>query len=357
METEIILVVVIACVLVLDFVLRSIKKKSNDKEDVLKKEDQTGTIKIENKFNYILNRKRNIITFVLLALILKPSFHYLIDREQQGYYDYQQFEEIPPIPIINDIAKLLNHYNSISSRVIDKKREYYEYDLSLFDSTGLKSLMINNFKEKYSSRFDSYIPLNYFYESFRKTKACIEVNNALSYSFKDVSMKMGARGFWKFDNFKFSGDYLTIFLDVEPIYKKEYPREINKTVFNKNESFAYLKVKQGDITFKMKKVSSPNLDYIPTQKEMLECCNMYYDFNENSFFDKNKFKIGYDLEPSSDKRFFYFTKLKKYPLQFKSHSFAYHLKNFIKLKQWIFFVSFGFMGILVLLFNDKIKAR
>ena len=53
METEIILVIVIACVLVLDFVLRSIKKKSNDKEDVLKKEDQTGTIKSENKFNYI----------------------------------------------------------------------------------------------------------------------------------------------------------------------------------------------------------------------------------------------------------------------------------------------------------------
>ena len=292
METEIILVVVIACVLVLDFVLRSIKKKSNDKEDVLKKEDQTGTIKSENKFNYILNRKRNIITFVLLALILKPSFHYLIDREQQGYYDYHQFEEIPPVPIINDIVKLLNHYNSISIRVIDKKREYYEYDLSLFDSTSLKSLMMNDFKEKYSSRFDSYIPLNYFSERF------------------------GA------------------------------------AIDNGNIS----EIKLGDITSKMKKVSSSILDYTPTQKEMLECCNMYYDFNEDSFFDKNKFKIGYNLEYNLNGNV-RFTKLKKYPLQFKSHSFAYHLKNFIKLKQWIFFVSFGFMGILVLLFNDKIKAR
>ena len=113
-------------------------------------------------------------------------------------------------------------------------------------------------------------------------------------------------------------------------------------------------IKLGEITSKMKKVSSPNLDYTPTQKEMLECCNMYYDFNENSFFDKNNFKIGYNLESNYN---IYFTELKKYPLQFKSHSFAYHLKNFIKLKQWIFFVSFGFMGILVLLFNDKIKAR
>ena len=352
METEIILVVVIACVLVLDFVLRSIKKKSNDKEDVLKKEDQTGTIKSENKFNYILNRKRNIITFVLLALILKPSFHYLIDREQEGYYDYQQFEEIPPIPIINDITKLLNHYNSISSRVIDKKREYYEYDLSLFDSTGLKSLMINNFKEKYSSRFDSYIPLNYFWESFSKTGGYIREES----NFTFTGTERVASYIYDYDEFNFPGEYLTIFLDMEPIegyYRKNLIPIINK----KNEILAYIKLKEGDKTFKIKKVNSSILNYIPTQKEMLECCNMYYDFNENSFFDKNKFKIGYDLEPSSDKSFFYFTKLKKYPLQFKSHSFAYHLKNFIKLKQWIFFVSFGFMGILVLLFNDKIKAR
>lgn len=349
METEIILVIVIACVLVLDFVLRSIKKKSNDKEDVLKKEDQTGTIKSENKFNYILNRKRNIITFVLLALILKPSFHYLIDREQQGYYDYQQFEEIPPIPIINDIAKLLNHYNSISSRVIDKKREYYEYDLSLFDSTGLKSLMINNFKEKYSSRFDSYIPLNYFWGSFSITGGYITQESNYTYT------RTSKRTTYTYDEFNFPGEYLTIFLDMEPI-KAGWFTELLPIINKKNEILAYIKLKEGDKTFKIKKVSSSILDYIPTQKEMLECCNMYYDFNENSFFDKNKFKIGYDLEPS-DNRNVYFTKLKKYPLQLKSHSFAHHLKNFIKLKQWIFFVSFGFMGILVLLLNDKIKAR
>jgi len=92
METEIILVVVIACVLVLDFVLRSIKKKSNDKEDVLKKEDQTGTIKSENKFNYILNRKRNIIAFLLLIAMLKPVIHFIFFEEKSDAFSTEKID-------------------------------------------------------------------------------------------------------------------------------------------------------------------------------------------------------------------------------------------------------------------------
>jgi hypothetical protein len=90
METEIILVIVIACVLVLDFVLRSIKKKSNNKEDVLKKEDQTGTIKSENKFNYILKRKRNIIAFLLLIAMLKPVIHFIFLRKNLIHFQLKK---------------------------------------------------------------------------------------------------------------------------------------------------------------------------------------------------------------------------------------------------------------------------
>ena len=102
----------------------------------------------------------------------------------------------------------------------------------------------------------------------------------------------------------------------------------------------------------MKKVSDSNLDFIPTKTEMIECCNIYYNINDRSFYDKRNFKIGYDL---SNK--FYFSKFKVYPTQFKSYPFAYHFQNFTKLKLWIFAISFGLLGFLVLLFNDKIKAR
>ena len=36
-------------------------------------------------------------------------------------------------------------------------------------------------------------------------------------------------------------------------------------------------------------------------------------------------------------------------------SFNFHFRNIFKLKLWLFAVSFASLGVLVLLFNDKIK--
>ena len=77
MRIELILLVVIVFVVVIDIVLRILKKKSSNDKDLSR----------ENKFNYILNRKRNIITFLLLTAILKPIIHYVFFEEKSNVYD------------------------------------------------------------------------------------------------------------------------------------------------------------------------------------------------------------------------------------------------------------------------------
>ena len=36
----------------------------------------------QSKFNYILSRKRNILTFILLVMLVKPIFHYVFVEEK-----------------------------------------------------------------------------------------------------------------------------------------------------------------------------------------------------------------------------------------------------------------------------------
>ena len=92
MEIELILLGVIAIVVVTDFVLRGLKKKSSNDEDVPKIEDQFNDIIKENKFSYILSRKRNIITFLLLTAILKPVIHYAFFNDKSTVYSTEKID-------------------------------------------------------------------------------------------------------------------------------------------------------------------------------------------------------------------------------------------------------------------------
>ena len=92
MEFELILLGVIAIVVVTDFVLRGLKKKSSNDEDVPKIEDQFNDIIKENKFSYILSRKRNIITFLLLTAILKPVIHYAFFNDKSTVYSTEKID-------------------------------------------------------------------------------------------------------------------------------------------------------------------------------------------------------------------------------------------------------------------------
>ena len=92
MEIELILLGVIAIVVVTDFVLRGLKKKSSNDEDVPKIEDQFNDIIKENKFSYILSRKRNIITFLLLTVMLKPLIHFAFFNDKSTVYSTEKID-------------------------------------------------------------------------------------------------------------------------------------------------------------------------------------------------------------------------------------------------------------------------
>ena len=82
MRIELILLGVIAIVLIVDFILRGIKKKDTTEKGLEKFEGAFEKSIKQSKFNYILSRKRNILTFILLVMLVKPIFHYVFVEEK-----------------------------------------------------------------------------------------------------------------------------------------------------------------------------------------------------------------------------------------------------------------------------------
>ena len=75
MSIEIILFGVIAIILFADFLLVGIKKNKTQQDVERIGEEQYKKNKVN--FNYVLSRKRNILTFILLVILTKPIIHYL----------------------------------------------------------------------------------------------------------------------------------------------------------------------------------------------------------------------------------------------------------------------------------------
>ena len=82
MKIELILLGVIAIVLIVDFILRGIKKKDTTEKGLEKFEGAFEESIKQSKFNYISSRKRNILTFILLVMLVKPVFHYVFVEEK-----------------------------------------------------------------------------------------------------------------------------------------------------------------------------------------------------------------------------------------------------------------------------------
>ena len=82
MKIELVLLGLIAVVLIVDFILRGIKKKDTTEKGVEKFEGAFNENKKQSKFNYILSRKRNILTFILLVMLVKPLIHYVFVKEK-----------------------------------------------------------------------------------------------------------------------------------------------------------------------------------------------------------------------------------------------------------------------------------
>ena len=71
---------IVALVLVLDFALKGVKKKKTTQDDIERIGEEQSKKKAFN-FNYILARKRNILTFILLVILFKPIIHYFFSTE------------------------------------------------------------------------------------------------------------------------------------------------------------------------------------------------------------------------------------------------------------------------------------
>lgn len=82
MKIELVLLGVIAIVLIVDFILRGIKKKDTTEKGLEKFEGAFEESIKQSKFNYISSRKRNILTFILLVMLFKPIFHYVFVEEK-----------------------------------------------------------------------------------------------------------------------------------------------------------------------------------------------------------------------------------------------------------------------------------
>ena len=78
MELELILIIVIVGVLVVDLIINARKKSPVDQS--VKKITSTEESKSKSKFSFdfITKRKRNIVSFVILAHIIKIFIHYFV---------------------------------------------------------------------------------------------------------------------------------------------------------------------------------------------------------------------------------------------------------------------------------------
>tara|TARA_A200000113_G_C8713375_1_gene305903 strand:+ start:22 stop:669 length:648 start_codon:yes stop_codon:yes gene_type:complete len=101
----------------------------------------------------------------------------------------------------------------------------------------------------------------------------------------------------------------------------------------------------------------------PIYKEMLHINNIFTEAGEkiitndyNTIYSEwDLFQMKYEdtrgIPFKSSAKFYY------HPFKYEIKSLSWHIEKVFKSKLWLFVVSFASLGVLVLLFNDKIKAR
>jgi len=147
MNIEIILLFVIVGVLVIDFIFNSRKKSRIDK--TINRIEEKKTIKSKGLINFIINRKRNIVSFIIGTHILKVLLHYYLYPgikkdffgEADGYYDFGWH--------IRNIYSL----TSYDYKIFTTEYEYYYGQLWLFiPSLLILAVIIWLFNDKIKAR-------------------------------------------------------------------------------------------------------------------------------------------------------------------------------------------------------------
>ena len=299
MSIEIILFGVVALVLVLDFALKGIKKKTTQ-DDVERIGEEQSKKKAFN-LNYILERKRNILTFILLVILFKPLIHFQFYPEHNIYQDIENEIKINGNSYAYDISG--EHLPSFYINPDEKKItiEIHSGSCLIFDHTR------------------QYTPL-YFGEGCRieQVSTPIKINEAF---------RVDANRSENYYRLESESDFYNKNHDSN--LRKDYTTYCIEKLVHLNGVLNQEEIDSIRNTFPITKTIKPFLN-----KEI-------YTKNGNKIFFN-----GYD----NPYYYFYATIKDKINL-------SQHIQLMFLNKIWLFAVSFASLGVLVLLFNDKIKTR
>ncbi len=363
MSIELILFGVVALVLVLDFALKGVKKK-NVQDDVERIGGEQPKKKRFN-LNYIQKRKRNILTFILLVMLFKPIVHYFFSVEyvEVTNSDKTYIGVNEPTYVLLDGIKISDsvyfHDFRRGKSYFDKSqnRGYFFIGDNIFfkNKRKLSSIFYGKNKWIYSRYSTEMLDISKkIREQFKFRKNLINYLYKNSYDgFDIVEFQLLYDG----TNRRFSNLYNGIILDSLEVDKWIHDGKIEKPeitlnyfprIFNTEEP-----INLTDFHF----VNFISFSKIPYSYERLD--NIYTANGERIYFvgvanneqTYNPYNDQWSFDGSWEKKFYYYKKTER------EASFNFHFQNIFKLKLWLIAVSFASLGVLVLLFNDKIKAR
>ncbi len=363
MSIELILFGVVALVLVLDFALRGVKKK-NVQDDIERIGDEQHKKKTFN-FNYILARKRNILTFILLVILFKPIVHYFFSIEylEVTNSDKTYIGVNEPTYVLLDGIKISDtvyfHDFETGKSYFDKSqnRGYFFIGDNIFfkNKRKLSSIFYGKNKWIYSRYSTEMLVISKkIREQFKFRKNLINYLYKNSYDgFDIVEFQLLYDG----TNRRFSNLYNGIILDSLEVDKWIHDGKIEKPeitlnyfphIFNTEEP-----INLTDFNF-VNFISFAKIPYSYERLDKIYTANgerIYFVGVANNEQTYNPYNDQWSFDGSWEKKFYYYKKTER------EASFNFHFQNIFKLKLWLIAVSFASLGVLVLLFNDKIKAR
>lgn len=365
MSIEIILFGVVALVLVFDFALKGIKKKTTQ-DDVERIGEEQSKKKALN-FNYILARKRNILTFILLVMLFKPIVHYFFSIEylEVTNSDKTYIGVNEPTYVLLDGIKISDtvyfHDFKTGKSYFDKSSKAIPESFFIGDNIFFKnerklsSIFYGKNKWKYSRNSkEILVESKKIREQFKLRK------NLVNYLYKNSYDGFDIVEFQLLDGGKFSELYNGIILDSLKVDKWIHDGKIEKpeitlnyfhrghNLFNTEEPISLDDfILQNLISYYIMPDIYERLDNIYTANgERIYFVGVSND--EQTYYPRTD---EWSYNGSWEKKFYYYKKTERVA------SFNFHFQNIFKLKLWLFAVSFALLGVLVLLFNDKIKAR
>ncbi len=416
MSIELILFGVIIVVLALDFVLKGIKRKKT--QDDVERIGEEQSKKKRFNFNYILKRKRNILSFILLAILLKPLINFQFFTEEEKFINTEKKFPAPEkrkdfIALANinhDVVNIYKTHFKVKKYNRDKTDENCTSDNCrlYFDYIPIKSLL-----KRYAIKADGIEPIrtnskgdtilffknNLYYDNSNQWKVFDDINKAPDYTnfiiyeenyfgispiaksyltgckpveceLKNIKYKSKVnRNSRLFVKKSHNSRYPDIFTMMQPMVLDNGEFFLNKNgevVYN-----AVIMTERMENEWKTTQKLNENGYQQVWNYQFVEINDRYTEPKysasfkilrsvkfSNMYMDPNT-KLLYDSDGNQVilEKDGASTNFYIHPFETRKTDIKNHFDNIFKTKHWLFAVSFASLLILTFLFNDKIKAR